>query len=269
MFQVPDLISKEDFLKAYNEDGFVVVKGNFDPALLEKFRKAMLELIEVERELLKKDKTYRDYGFLLCALYYLDRYPFLLDVFDNSDYLKYVEWILDKYYIMHLYSCNCLLPGKNDNKAGDIHVDSPRIMPEGYHNFVATMINLDDYTADNGATWILPASQKYAEMPDREFFFKHGIQLTVPKGSICFFNPRVWHATGINQSNDWRTCLLIAFCKPWMKQRVDVPKFIRHIAPELIPDRYRQLLGFQSQPPTTFEEFYGELESRTYTQPYV
>jgi ectoine hydroxylase-related dioxygenase (phytanoyl-CoA dioxygenase family) len=138
-----------------------------------------------------------------------------------------------------------------------------------YNFAVASLITLDDFTEENGATWYLPGSHLIKKQPEEEFFYRHAERLIVPKGSVFYFNPRLWHAGGMNRSATWRNSLIIAYAKPWMKQRVDIPRFMAHIDRRSMSDEIKQLLGFYSQPPSSFDEFYGESEERTFTQPFV
>jgi ectoine hydroxylase-related dioxygenase (phytanoyl-CoA dioxygenase family) len=226
----------------------------------------MLELIDVEKNIINKP-DYVDDGFLLCAPYYADKYPEILDVFNNEKYLSFVENILEKWFILYLYSNNCVPPNNGKTKAVRIHVDTPRTIPN-YNYAVGSLILLDDFNEVNGATWLLPASQNQKEKPDEDFFYKNAERLIAPKGSVLFFNPSVWHSAGINNSDNWRSCLILAFCKAWMKQRVDIPRFIKHIDANKISPKVQQILGFNAQPPASFDEFYNK-EEQTYTQPFT
>jgi len=254
-------------VRYYNEQGFVAIEGTFDDAYLSHLRSVMIDLIEVEKNFINKD-SYRDYGFLLCAPYYADRHPEILDVLNNSEMLGFVQEILEKWFIVYLYSNNCIPPNGGNTKAYKPHVDTPRYIPD-YHQSVVAMITMDDYNEENGATWVLPKSQEIQQKPEDDFFYSNAFRLNVPKGTICFFDPKVWHAAGTNHSSDWRTCLLIVFCRPWMKQRVDIPRFMSHIDKNTLPRHIQQLLGFHSAPPSSFSEFYGEESERTFTQPFV
>ena len=245
----------------YNSNGFVAIKSTLDEAYLSKIKSIMLELIEVEKNAINID-NYRDYGFLLCAPHYADKYPEILDVLNNEDLLNFVEQILEKWFIVYLYSNNCIPPNGGNTK------DTPRYI-QNYHQSMVAMITMDDYTELNGATWVLPASQKIKEKPTDDYFYANAQRVIVPKGTICFFDPKVWHAAGTNFSQDWRTCLLIVFCKPWMKQRVDIPRFMSHIDKHSLSEKLKQLLGFKSQSPASFKEFYGDEKERTFTQPFV
>jgi ectoine hydroxylase-related dioxygenase (phytanoyl-CoA dioxygenase family) len=251
----------------YNHQGFVSMESTLDAAYLSHMREVMIELIDAEKKAINKD-SYKDYGFLLCAPHYADKYPEILDVLQNKEMLDFVHAILEKWFIVYLYSNNCIPPHGGNTKAYKPHVDTPRYIPH-YHQSMVAMITMDDYTEDNGATWVLPASQVRREKPSDEYFYNNAQRLVVPKGTICFFDPKVWHAAGTNFSKNWRTCLLIVFCRPWMKQRVDIPSFMSHIDKRNIPKNIQQLLGFHSKPPSSFNEFYGDEDERTFTQPFV
>jgi len=263
----PIFNNQQEALNFYEQNGFVAIDGGIDSSYLSEMRKIMIDLVEVEKNMINK-ADYRDYGFLLCAPYYADKYPQILDILNNKNMTDFVEQILQKWFILYLYTNNCLPPNKHITKASGVHVDLPRNIPD-FHQLVIAMITLDDYTEENGATWVLPVSQNEMERPTDDYFYSNAIRLEVPKGTICFLNPRMWHAAGINNSQDWRTCLLLAFCRPWMKQRVDIPRFMQHIDTKRLPTNIRQLLGFDCQPPANFKEFYGNEDERTFKQPFV
>jgi len=255
-----------DALDFFHKNGYVALEGTYNDHLLDKTKNSILDLIESERNQIHST-TYNDYGFLLCAAHYADKHPHLIDILENDLLLQFTELIMQKWFILYLYSNNCI-PPNNSSKAARIHVDTPRYIKD-FIPTLGVMITLDDYNELNGATWVLPNSHDRLEEPTEEEFYKNAIRLIIPKGSVCFFNPRMWHAAGANHSDKWRSCLLLAFCKPWMKQRVDIPKFMSHINTTNYSQRLKQLLGYNSIPPGNFNEFYGEENGRTYTQPFV
>ena len=46
---------------------------------------------------------------------------------------------------------------------------------------------------------------------------------------VLFFHARTWHAGGANRSDQWRNALTINMCRPWMKQRIDIPRAMDHL----------------------------------------
>jgi ectoine hydroxylase-related dioxygenase (phytanoyl-CoA dioxygenase family) len=265
VFSPEELTASVEF---YNQFGYTAVSSTLSSEYLSDLRRIMIELIEVEKKAINKE-NYRDYGFLLCAPYYADKYPQILDVLNNKELLQFVEAILEKWFIVYLYSNNCIPPNGGNTKAYKPHVDTPRYIPN-YHQSIVAMITMDDYTEVNGATWVLTCiSQNVQEKPSDDHFYNAATRVVVPKGTICFFDPKVWHAAGTNFSDEWRTCLLIVFSKPWMKQRVDIPRFMSHIDKNTLSRHMQQLLGYHCAPPANFNEFYGNEHERTFIQPFV
>lgn len=174
----------QESLDFYNTNGFVAIKSTLDPSYLEQLRALMIDLIEVEKNAINIE-NYRDYGFLLCAPYYADKHPEILDVLNNVEMLQFVEEILEKWFIVYLYSNNCIPPNGGNTKAYKPHVDTPRYI-QNYHQSIVAMITMDDYTELNGATWVLPASQSIREKPTDDYFYNNAQRVVVPKGTICF-----------------------------------------------------------------------------------
>ena len=127
-------------------------------------------------------------------------------------------------------------------------------------------ILLDDFTEENGATWFLPRSQWQAEAPSEDDFYKKAQRLIAPAGSVLFFNARLWHAGGDNQTDQWRHALTINMCRPYMKQRIDIPRAMAGMDLSGVSERVRQKLGFFSQPPASLDEYYLPPEQRSFRQ---
>ncbi|PEQ13621.1 hypothetical protein B2G71_04645 [Novosphingobium sp. PC22D] len=57
---------------------------------------------------------------------------------------------------------------------------------------------LDDFTAENGATRVVPGSHRLNRMPQGEEQQLDGVAVEAPAGSIVVFESRLWHKTGNN-----------------------------------------------------------------------
>ena len=86
-------------------------------------------------------------------------------------------------------------------------------------------------------------------------------------GSVLFFNARLWHAGGDNQTGEWRHALTINMCRPYMKQRIDIPRAMAGMDLAGVSQQARQKLGFFSQPPASLDEYYLPPELRSFRQP--
>lgn len=109
---------------------------------------------------------------------------------------------------------------------------------------------LDDFTADNGATWIVPGSQRLPnEAIPKKKHFPTGVQLLGQAGDVIALNPSALHTVGHNVTARPRTIINFSVC------HADVPPLMDHwsIAGPAIQDkaspRIRRMLGADDRPP--------------------
>ena len=125
---------------------------------------------------------------------------------------------------------------------------------------------LDDFTEENGATWMLPKSQTLLEEPEEKTFYKKAKRIIAKAGSAVYFNSRLWHSSDINRTSSWRHALTINMCRPWMKQRIDIPRAMGGIDLSMASEKVLQKLGFHSQIPASYSEYFVEPEKRKFKQ---
>jgi ectoine hydroxylase-related dioxygenase (phytanoyl-CoA dioxygenase family) len=258
-------MQKEEFIEKFNTDGFVVVSDVFDQTLINKLKQAILSSLELQQKIVPEN-TNRYYGKLICAPVFGNSFPVFFELLEQKKWLQPVEWILDELFITYLYASSCI-PPDNDKNSQYIHVDLPRLI-EGYHTGMGVLINTDDFTELNGATLILKGSQHQTEQPTEEYFRQHASIFTGKAGSVLYFNPSIWHATGYNSTDEWRTSAVFGFSKPWMKQWVDIPRLMQkfNVDTATLSEHTKQLLGFYCQPPDNLEEFSKPKEERMFRQ---
>jgi ectoine hydroxylase-related dioxygenase (phytanoyl-CoA dioxygenase family) len=155
------------------------------------------------------------------------------------------------------------IPPHYKNFSTRIHVDRPRLFAD-YIECLGSVIYLDDVFDENGSTWILPGSQNRADEPSEEEFYKSAIQISAPAGSVFYFNTRLWHAGGFNHTDQWRHALGIGVVRPYLKQKFDFPKIIRH--EQDVSDYVKQKLGCFAIPPASLDEFWATDDKRSYRE---
>ncbi len=165
--------------------------------------------------------------------------------------LDYVRDFFGSPFIIHAFS---FLNNKEKNFSSEIHRDQ-----RAYSGYIPMMLNmivmLDDFTADNGATWIM--SGWVSEKPTEDEFKEQANQITGKAGDILIFDGNLWHRSGKNKTGKDRRCYAITFTKSCMKQLIDYPKILGSMCPE----QYKQILGYDSRVPASLAEWEGE---RTY-----
>ena len=254
------MVDQQKFVNDINTQGYSIVENVLSPEYITKAKSALIQAIEKEAAY-HGHTNYSDFGMvLLCSLY--DK--ILIELFDNAILNQCFNSILGEGSIVYAYTSSSMPPGKS-NYSRRLHVDSPRVIPNYITNMGATIL-LDDFTLDNGASWFLPSSQNLLEKPSEEEFEKKAKRLVAKAGSVWFFNARIWHAGGQNNTPNWRHALTVNMVRPWMKQRIDIPKAMSHIDMSGFSEQVKQKLGFYAQVPANYEEYYVSPEKRKYKQ---
>jgi len=138
--------------------------------------------------------------------------------------------------------------------SSEIHRDV-RFFTGNCNLMLNTLVVIDDFTKDNGATWLYPKSHLH-----EEYIYENGIQIEVKAGDIIVWNSNLLHKSGQNFTDDVRRGLAITFSKSCYKQLLNYPKALElnHMCNV---GRYSQeilqLLGYDAQVPENIEEWYN------------
>lgn len=254
------MFEKEKFVDEIKNQGYSIVKNALPEEFINRAKIKLEEAIKSE-ENYHGNKEYSDYGMvLLCSLY--DKV--FTDLFDLPLVTEPLEAVLGEGCIAYAYTSSSM-PPETSNYSKRVHVDCPRVIP-GYITNMGATILLDDFTEENGATWFLPYSQERLEPPSEKDFFDKAVRLIEKAGSIWFFNARIWHAGGQNLTNKWRHALTINVVRPWMKQRIDIPRAMKEMDLSKLSEKSKQKLGFYAQVPANYDEYYVPFEERKFKQ---
>ncbi len=250
----------ESFTDEFRATGSAVMAGVLSPDFCQAAKDQLVAAMDEEVKY-HGTQDYKDYGMvLLCSLYG----GAFWSLFDNPQLVGPFNAILGEGCIVYAYTSSSMPPSAV-NYSGRIHVDCPRIIPGFATNMGATIL-LDDFTEENGATWYLPRSHERANPPSSEEFYANAKRVIAPAGSVWFFNARTWHAGGANRTQSWRHALTINMARPWMKQRIDIPRAMAPLNLSELSTAARQKLGFDAQVPANYDEYYLPFEQRKYKQ---
>ena len=132
--------------------------------------------------------------------------------------LGLLDRVLAAHYLLSQLQVINILPGERSQPLhhDDAFYPVPRPRP---HFGAATIIAMDDFTADNGATVVIPGSHTWdghAPTPDE---CAKSIPVIMPKGSMVLFLGTLWHGGGANQSAAPRLAVTAQYCEPWARQQ--------------------------------------------------
>jgi len=145
-------------------------------------------------------------------------------------------------------SCTAIeiLPGE---EAQVLHSDDgfyPIRIP-GVEFQISAMWALDDFTAKNGATRVIPGSQGQQEKSAPE---EDDVVLAeMPKGSVLFYLGSTLHGGGANHSTSARAGLINTYSLGWLRQEENQYLTIPRAIADSYPEQVRRLTGYQSHGP--------------------
>lgn len=128
------------------------------------------------------------------------------------------------------------------------------------------LVMLDDFTAENGATLVLPGSHRHAGIPDAAVFFANASPIVGTAGSVLLFDSNLVHAAGENRSGARRRALTLTFTPPFVKPQIDHVRQLGEAQVGRFDDELKQLLGYFSRVPENHDEWYRPREKRFYRE---
>jgi ectoine hydroxylase-related dioxygenase (phytanoyl-CoA dioxygenase family) len=108
---------------------------------------------------------------------------------------------------------------------------------------ISAMWALDDFTAENGATRVVPGSQDLR--PIKSITEDQITQAVMPRGSVLFYLGATVHAGGANRANAPRKGLITTYSLGWLRQEENMYLSVPKSKADKYPDAVRRLLGYQ------------------------
>jgi ectoine hydroxylase-related dioxygenase (phytanoyl-CoA dioxygenase family) len=242
-------------------DGYFVIEHVFDDGFLQETRERMgriwdAQLAQYGEELLER---IGDHG-VMRAMMEVD--PFFLEYIRHPTIFRYVEATVGPTAILHLQNGVVAHPDRPHNQ-GRYHRDFPKnFLPSKIISFNA-FIALDDFNEQTGGTWVVPGTHRFESLPSEEYVEAHEKQLSMPAGSVLFFDSMLWHRGGVNYSSSIRRGMNHQFTRPFIKQQLDYPVIMKGKVDLESP--IAQTLGMWSVAPKSVSEYrVSDPKMRTY-----
>lgn len=113
-----------------------------------------------------------------------------------------------------------------------LHADYGGPVPPGQYQVCNSIWLLDDFTADNGATRVVPGSHRFARaareaLADPAAPHPDEVRLIAPAGTVIVFNSHLWHGGTQNRSDRPRRALHSYFTRRANRQQLGQRQYIR------------------------------------------
>ncbi len=119
-------------------------------------------------------------------------------------------------------------------------------LPRDRDVMITALWALDDFTAANGATRVVPGSHlRQAGKPAAA----EAIPAEMPAGSVLLFSGRLYHGAGANATACPRLGVVIDYIQPWLRPCEAHTLSASHAEARQLPQRLQELLGFNQSTP--------------------
>jgi len=183
---------------------------------------------------------------LLHASSFFQRLPF------NPRLLSVLRELIAGKFILNQQNAIINPAGQTYNQAA-WHRDLP------YQHFLSdtplainALFCVDDFTFENGATYVLPGSHKAANFPTESYVSKQAVQITAKAGQYLLLDCMLFHSGGFNHTSKARRAVNHVYTIPYFKQQIHLP---RNIDAAQFTSEELEMMGCSVQEPGTVEEY--------------
>ena len=238
-------------------NGFTVLNDCFSQSEIEEISKSFDDTKE------KFDKLYSYMHLQLLNEHNGIRAPFLIDktgifvkLATNDKLLQLVSKLIKGSFYLNQQN-GIINPAGNTYNQGMWHRDLP------YQHFTSSSplgINalycIDDFTIENGSTFVLPGTHKVTKFPSDIFVEENAKQITAKAGSYIVLDCMIFHSGGVNNSSNDRRAVNHVFTIPHIKKQID---YHFNEIPSIIPDKVKSIFDNNGNTSHDINEY---LESR-------
>ncbi|MFE5285952.1 phytanoyl-CoA dioxygenase family protein [Nocardia sp. NPDC056611] len=227
-------------LAALERDGYVILPDLLTAAELDEIRESVAPLLDRSgRNNFEGHSTQRVYS-VLNKTRSCDR------IADHPRVLALLDRLFMPNYLLSMLQVINIQPGE---AAQMLHTDDgfyPLPRPRKALG-AATIWAIDDFTADNGATDLVPGSHLWGdELPDESTPRE---PIVMRAGSCVFFGGTLWHGGGANRSAHPRLALTAQYCEPWLRPQEAFTLSMTRDTVRAVSEDIRRMLGYSIHPP--------------------
>ncbi|MEM7275061.1 MAG: phytanoyl-CoA dioxygenase family protein [Actinomycetota bacterium] len=231
----------DDHLARIDADGFTIIQDAIEPELTAALRDTVRRCFDA---LGVEPKGNRAEGFATRRLYNLvPRDPVFRELPVHRNVLPLVESLLEPECLLSGTTAMDIGPGE---RLQGLHADDGLFRIGRPHRpmMATTIWALTEFTAENGATRVVPGSHREPGHPDPDDDGA-AVAAEMPAGSVLVMDSQLWHCGGPNVTPDqWRLGLNVQYVRGFFRTQQN---HYLSIPPDQLPDfspRLRQLLGF-------------------------
>lgn len=256
-------MNKQEILNLKKE-GYTILRNKISPEWVHRLSQAVdSSFIQHRDTQLKNNNDIKTDGV---ALHVLLSNSVFIEFLDHLISIGFIEDLKENYFggncILNSLSALNNLPNQ-PNFSAVVHRDL-RFYAKDLPVMLNCLLMVDDFTVDNGGTYLLPESHLKEEKPSDEEFFSNAIQAVGGRGDLLVFDSNVWHSSAPNKTDRGRRAIPITISRSFMKQLLDYPRAIGYDKMDDFNLPLQQFLGYHSRVPASLDEWYQPEDKRFY-----
>jgi ectoine hydroxylase-related dioxygenase (phytanoyl-CoA dioxygenase family) len=237
--RVPKEVTDGD-VEALLRDGFLILPDVLSPEELQRIREASdAHLGPYGRNSLEGSRTQRLYSVLrkTQAANRLVEHPRILCIIDR---LLLPNYLLSMFQIIRIH------PGEKQQVLHHDDAFYPLARPRPPVS-VASILAVDDFTEENGATVYVPGSHRWADQ--RPGGDSPTVSIVMPAGSAVVFLGTLWHGGGANRSSASRLAVTAQYCEPWARTQENMFLAVDRDSVAGLSENLIRMLGYSIHAP--------------------
>lgn len=222
-----DLLTEPE-VRTLDEQGYLPMPGVLGPSAVAQIVQRFDDLVAAEGDKAGLEAHQEEGTDRLANL--VDKDPIFDLCWNNPRQLAAIAHVLN-WQDFKVFSLNGRAALPSEGHQG-LHVDWRQAVEPGEYEICNSIWLLDDFTADNGATRVVPGSHRAGRpareaLPDPAAAHPDEVQLIAPAGTVVVFNSHLWHGGTLNRSDRPRRALHSYFTRRVNRQQLDQRRYIR------------------------------------------
>jgi ectoine hydroxylase-related dioxygenase (phytanoyl-CoA dioxygenase family) len=229
-------------VQAVKKDGFVIMENLLNQEQLSKIKEEADRLLShYGRNSFEGQKTRRIYAVLAKtdAGTPLLEHPRVLCALD--------ELLMDN-YLLSMFQMINVEPGESQQMLHHDDAFYPIARPRRAFSY-ATILAVDDFTAENGATVYVPGSHRWDDRRPNEAEIENAVPIVMKAGSAVLFSGTLWHGGGANKTDKSRLAVTCQYCEPWARTQENMILAVPREVAARQSDNIKRMLGYSIHPP--------------------
>jgi ectoine hydroxylase-related dioxygenase (phytanoyl-CoA dioxygenase family) len=181
--------------------------------------------------------------------------PVFVRLATNQNLLNVLDKLIVGKFILNQQNGVINPPGEPYNQ-GAWHRDLP------YQHYVSStplavnaLLCVDNFTLENGSTWVLPGTHKSVNYPSGAYIQRNALQVEAKAGQYILLDCMLFHSGGLNRSERERRAVNHVYTIPYFKQQIKLPELLKNF--DLTPDQ-KELFGSNFEEPASIEQYLSD-----------